>query len=111
MKCINCQTDNNLRDRKSRGGHCVRCGHPFVFEPRGMRGFKITDPLFAKAIADVSVNDTLFFTPRQLFYLLDQRSRSQNDILVLIGGAIYANFLGDFWLYLLLAWAYLMLFL
>jgi len=36
MKCINCQTDNNLRDRKSRGGRCVRCGHPFVFEPTAM---------------------------------------------------------------------------
>ncbi len=94
MKCINCQTNNNLRERKSRGGRCVRCGHPFIFEPTAMRGFKITDPLFAKAIADVSVNDTLFFTPRQLFYLLDQRSRSQNDILVVIAGAIYANFFG-----------------
>jgi len=42
-----------------------------------MTGVKITDPMFAKAIADISVNDTLFFTPKQLFYLLDKRSRSR----------------------------------
>ena len=29
--------------------------------------------MFAKAIADISVNDTLFFTPKQLFYLLYKR--------------------------------------
>jgi hypothetical protein len=40
-----------------------------------MTGVKITDPMFAKAIADISVNDTLFFTPKQLFYLLEKRSR------------------------------------
>jgi hypothetical protein len=40
-----------------------------------MTGVKITDPMFAKAIADISVNDTLFFTPKQLFYILDKRSR------------------------------------
>jgi hypothetical protein len=38
-----------------------------------MTGVKITDPMFAKAIADISVNDTLFFTPKQLFYLLYKR--------------------------------------
>ncbi|MCU0543757.1 MAG: hypothetical protein MUE44_16505 [Oscillatoriaceae cyanobacterium Prado104] len=75
MKCIKCGTDNKLKDRTAWRGRCLRCGHPFVFEPTAMRDFKITDPLFSKAIADISVNDTLFFTPRQLFYLLDQRSR------------------------------------
>jgi hypothetical protein len=43
-----------------------------------MTGVKITDPMFAKAIADISVNDTLFFTPKQLFYLLDKRSRPKS---------------------------------
>ncbi|WP_293337750.1 hypothetical protein [Microcoleus sp. CAWBG58] len=74
MKCINCQTDNKLKDRTSRG-RCMRCGHQFAFEPTTMTGVKITDPMFAKAIADISVNDTLFFTPKQLFYLLDRRSK------------------------------------
>lgn len=75
MKCINCQTDNKLKDRTANRGRCIRCNHQFAFEPTAMRGFKITDPMFAKAIADISVNDTLFFTPKQLFYLLDKRSR------------------------------------
>jgi DNA-directed RNA polymerase subunit RPC12/RpoP len=75
MKCINCQTDNNLKDRTANRGRCMRCNHQFAFEPTAMTGVKITDPMFAKAIADISVNDTLFFTPKQLFYLLDKRSR------------------------------------
>ncbi|MEG4630394.1 hypothetical protein QUB56_12375 [Microcoleus sp. AR_TQ3_B6] len=77
MKCIKCQTDNKLKDRRANGGRCLRCNHQFAFEPTAMTGVKITDPMFAKAIADISVNDTLFFTPRQLFYLLDQRSRPE----------------------------------
>lgn len=75
MKCINCQTDNKLKDRTANRGRCLRCNHQFAFEPTAMTGVKITDPMFAKAIADISVNDTLFFTPKQLFYLLDKRSR------------------------------------
>ena len=75
MKCINCQTDNNLKARTANSGRCIRCNHRFAFEPTAMTGVKITDPMFAKAIADISVNDTLFFTPKQLFYLLDKRSR------------------------------------
>ncbi|MEO6863768.1 MAG: hypothetical protein ABI180_19860 [Microcoleus sp.] len=61
-----------------------------------MTGFKITDPMFAKAITDVSVNDTLFFTPRQLFYLLDQRSRVQNENLL---GLVYQCMFYNFWFF------------
>jgi len=75
MKCINCQAENNLKARTANRGRCLRCNHQFAFEPSAMTGVKITDPMFAKAIADISVNDTLFFTPKQLFYLLDKRSR------------------------------------
>jgi len=75
MKCIKCGTDNNLKARTANRGRCLRCNHQFAFEPTRMSGVKITDPMFAKAIADISVNDTLFFTPKQLFYLLDKRSR------------------------------------
>jgi len=75
MKCINCQAENNLKARTANRGRCLRCNHQFAFEPSAMTGVKITDPMFAKAIADISVNDTLFFTPKQLFYLLEKRSR------------------------------------
>jgi hypothetical protein len=91
MKCINCQNDNNLKARTANNGHCVRCGHQFVFEPTAMTGVKITDPMFAKAIADISVNDTLFFTPKQLFYLLDKRSRLKSEFFCTLPGYIYTN--------------------
>lgn len=32
---------------------------------------------FAKAIADISLNNTVFFTPQHLFYFLDKRERSR----------------------------------
>lgn len=73
MKCINCGTDNKLKDRTAKQGNCVKCGHRFAFEPTNMGNVKITDSMFAKAIADISVNNTLFFTPKQFFYLLDNR--------------------------------------
>ncbi|WP_334829163.1 hypothetical protein [Nostoc sp.] len=43
-----------------------------------MSNIKITDPFFAKAIADISANNTLFFTPKQLLYFLDNRLRSKS---------------------------------
>ncbi|MDJ0734535.1 MAG: hypothetical protein QNJ47_10795 [Nostocaceae cyanobacterium] len=73
MKCIRCGTDNNLKDRTANQGRCKNCSHPFVFEPTTMGAIKITDPMFAKAIEKISVNNTLFFTPKQLFYFLDNR--------------------------------------
>ncbi|MGA7935805.1 MAG: hypothetical protein WCA35_19800 [Kovacikia sp.] len=42
-----------------------------------MGAVKITDPMFAKAIADLSANDTLFFTPKQLLYFLENRIRGK----------------------------------
>ena len=73
MKCIQCQTDNNLKDRTANQGRCKNCGHPFAFEPTTMGQTKITDSFFAKAISDLSVNGTLCFTPKQLYYLIDKR--------------------------------------
>jgi hypothetical protein len=75
MKCINCGTDNNLKDRTANSGKCSNCNHVFVFEPTSMGTIKITDPLFAKVISDITVNNTLFFTPKQMLYLLDKRFR------------------------------------
>lgn len=97
MKCINCQTDNNLKDRTANRGRCLRCNHQFAFEPTAMTGVKITDPMFAKAIADISVNDTLFFTPKQLFYLLDKRSRPKDEQLYTIPGYLAVNIFVSFW--------------
>ena len=78
MRCIQCGTDNNLKDRTANQGHCKNCRHPFVFEPATMGKLKITDPMFAKAITDLSLNNTLFFTAKQLFYLLDKRLRRKS---------------------------------
>ncbi|MCC2691604.1 hypothetical protein [Nodularia sp. LEGE 04288] len=73
MKCIKCGTDNKLKARRNNRGRCIKCQHPFVFEPTSMGNVKITDPFFGKAIADISANNTLFFTPKQLFYILNNR--------------------------------------
>lgn len=79
MKCIRCGTDNNLRERTDNRGLCKNCQHPFAFEPAIMTGVKFTDPFFAKAIADISDNNTLYFTPRQLFYWLRKRLKNKDN--------------------------------
>ncbi|WP_442941730.1 hypothetical protein [Nostoc sp.] len=78
MKCINCGTENKLKDRTANQGRCIKCNHSFAFEPTSMSNIKITDPFFAKAIADISANNTLFFTPKQLLYFLDTRLKSKS---------------------------------
>ncbi|MDJ0532403.1 MAG: hypothetical protein QNJ70_07890 [Xenococcaceae cyanobacterium MO_207.B15] len=109
MKCIRCGTDNKLKDRTANQGRCKNCRHPFVFEPTTMGKYKITDPMFAKAITDLSLDNTLFFTPKQLFYLLDNRLRGKSFtvagfIFIYIFfsiwttgfiGSILASFIGD----------------
>jgi hypothetical protein len=77
MKCINCGTDNNARDRRANSGRCKQCQHRFVFESTTINDVKITDPMFAKAIADISVNDTLFFTSQQLYYFFGNRFKQK----------------------------------
>ena len=97
MKCISCGTDNNLKDRTANMGRCKSCNHPFAFEPTAMpAATKLTDSFFAKSIADLSANNTLFFTPRQLYYLIDKRLRSNasktniaNNPVGGIGGSIF----------------------
>jgi hypothetical protein len=80
MKCVRCGIDNTLKDRTGSYGACKSCQHPFVFEPTQMGTTKITDPMFVKIIADLSVNNTLFFTPKQLLYFLDGRLRRKNTV-------------------------------
>lgn len=92
MKCTKCQTENNLKERTANGGRCKQCNHKFAFEPTAMTGIKVTDPMFAKAIANISVNDTLFFTPKQLFYLLDKRFNAKvSNWLYTVPGYVLLN--------------------
>ncbi|MEY3400570.1 MAG: hypothetical protein RLZZ86_173 [Cyanobacteriota bacterium] len=77
MKCINCGTDNKLKDRTANQGRCLKCNHPFVFEPTSMRTVTITDSMFSKTLADISASYTLYFTPKQLLYFLDNRVRKK----------------------------------
>ncbi|MBD2388028.1 hypothetical protein [Cylindrospermum sp. FACHB-282] len=93
MKCINCGTDNNLQERTANQGRCKRCQHSFVFEPTAMGNIKITDPMFAKVIADISAKNTLFFTSKQLLYLLDIRVKAKSFSLVGFGCLyLFSNF-------------------
>jgi len=78
MKCIQCGTENNLKDRTANLGGCSNCQHKFAFEPTSMGSVKITDPFFVKAIADISVNHTLYFTYKQFLYFLDKRLRAKS---------------------------------
>jgi hypothetical protein len=76
MKCINCNAKNSFKERSENQGQCKRCDHQFVFEP-GEIEFKneITDALFEELISEISVDNTLYFTPIQLYYLLEKTLR------------------------------------
>lgn len=103
MECINCNTKNSLKDRKENEGKCKKCRHEFVFEPAEMEcHVRITDDLFKEAIAEVSANHTLFFTPIQLYYSLEQRLQSNldrdNSLIVYICGGGLLLF-GSIWVF------------
>jgi len=100
MKCIRCGTDNNLKDRTANSGRCSKCNHAFVFEPTSMKGVKFTDPFFAKAIADISVNNTLFFTPKQFFYFIDKRLK--NRAVIGLGGYLIIYLFSSILLFLVI---------
>jgi hypothetical protein len=79
MKCIKCGTDNKLRDRIKHQGRCKNCSHEFAFEPNTAGSWylaKVTDTFFQNAIASISVNNSLYFTPKQFFYFLNRRIKS-----------------------------------
>ncbi len=90
MKCIYCETDNTYKDRTDGQGKCKKCKQRFAFEPktdapllfltpkRTITSAPLTDPAFKKAVEAISENNTVFFTPRQLYYqLLRPRSKPQ----------------------------------
>jgi hypothetical protein len=105
VKCISCDTDNNLKDRTVNMGRCKSCNHPFTFEPTAMpTGVKLTDPFFKKIIIDLSSNNTLFFTPKQLYYFLDKRLRSRvgranfiDNPIAAIGCSSFPAMFASFW--------------
>jgi hypothetical protein len=79
MKCINCNIDNTLKDRRMGNmGRCKSCNHEFAFEPTLMTNtYRLTDTFFAQLVSDVSAKNTLFFTPSQVYYSLNQRLSSR----------------------------------
>ena len=78
MKCVKCNTNSSLNHRTKHHGRCRNCNHPFVFEPTSPRDKKllISDRLFKDAIADISSQNMLFFTPKQFLYQIDKRLQS-----------------------------------
>ena len=78
MKCVKCDTNCSLINRTKRNGRCRNCNHPFVFEPTSPRDKKllVTDRLFKDAIADISSQNMLFFTPKQFLYLIHKQLQS-----------------------------------
>ncbi len=112
MKCVQCNTDNNLRDRTTNSGRCKNCNHPFVFDPATITDQKVvfTDPFFQKAIVDISSQNMLFFTPKQFLYLMDKRLKNrtssniwkwiaeylgQSFIIVIFGGMFISAMFAD----------------
>jgi len=75
MKCIYCGSDTKYRDRRTNGGACATCKHPFAFEPMavGPGGVKLTDGLFQALIRKVSGDGKVFFTERQIWYEFNRR--------------------------------------
>jgi hypothetical protein len=94
LKCIKCNTDNNLKDRKSGNGRCKNCRHEFAFDPKVMSGVDFTDKFFQQTLESLSVNNSLFFTSRQLYYFVNQRrnSKKADPLRVAAGCAIPASF-------------------
>ena len=100
MECINCNANNNLKERQENEGRCKKCNHEFVFEPAEIKsGIKITDDLFKDLIAEVSAKHTLFFTPIQLYYSWERMERSLRSnidqdnrlIIYLCGGGLLVS--------------------
>ncbi|HLV80409.1 MAG TPA: hypothetical protein VKT32_09005 [Chthonomonadaceae bacterium] len=67
MKCIHCGSNSTYAVRRSNGGRCGACKHPFAFEPK-TDPLGIADGAFQKMIQNVSGEGKLFFTEKQLWY-------------------------------------------
>jgi hypothetical protein len=100
VKCINCNTSNMLKDRIANMGRCKSCDRLFAFEPTTMPdNTRFTDTFFAQSIGNLSARDTLFFTPNQLYYLLNKRlqSRSENGwtVVSIVASGLLFTLLGS----------------
>ena len=71
MRCKHCGHVTKYKTRQENGGQCESCKHKFAFEPKNSQ-HQIGDPLFDRAIQNVSSENTLFFTPRQLWYEVER---------------------------------------
>ena len=74
MKCIQCNTDNKLKERISNSGRCKNCRHSFVLGATARPNpHNLTDLFFQQTLTRLSANGTLSFTRQQLFYYLNRR--------------------------------------
>lgn len=95
MRCIQCNTDNNLKERTQHRGRCKKCNHPFVFNPKA--GSLFTDKLFKHSVEAISSNETLYYTPKQLSYFLEKRLNQKSS------NGFFGNFIGTIILCVFLA--------
>jgi hypothetical protein len=80
MKCIKCSAENNFQEQASSIGRCKNCQHPFVFVANSMLPTTIlNDCFFYQLLDEISAKKTLFFTPHQLYYLLNKRLQSSKS--------------------------------
>lgn len=89
MKCIKCSEDNKLKERKENSGCCKKCKHPFAFDPK--LGDKFTDQFFAHTLEKISVNDSLYFTPRQFYYFFNSKKADKVNLvlgIILLGASV-----------------------
>ncbi|MDY6803285.1 MAG: hypothetical protein SXA11_05695 [Cyanobacteriota bacterium] len=99
MKCVNCGTDNILKERTSNSGRCKNCNHVFAFDPQA--GSKFTDVFFDRSLKAIAYDNTLFFTRKQLVYSLEKRLRRKSSsnspgACVIIG--IFITVFGRLWI-------------
>ena len=79
MRCMQCNTDNQLRERIRNAGRCKNCRHPFVLGATNRPSPpRLTDVFFQRTIANISANGSLSFTRQQLFYHLNRRLQGPN---------------------------------
>ena len=86
MRCIYCGKDSDYQTRMVKR-LCGWCGHKFAFEPQ-TDTLTITDRFFQRTIQNVSDEDAVFFTKRQLWYEFNRRLWRKRLSKVIIGWII-----------------------
>jgi hypothetical protein len=88
LTCHNCGERNNVVSPF--GNKCIKCGTKIKYNTNRVSKVIITDKAFAGAINAVSDGNTLFFTPKQLYYQLFRPRTKPRDIK--IGGSSGGGF-------------------